>query len=118
VKSPTRSGSPRRRSQPQDRPTPTQTAGPADVADLDLHALTLVAGVVLPRALDELADDEDPHALLEGAARVLGDAAPGRAAEEPVGDVLPLPVVLGAVADRDGEACKGRSGCSGARGRR
>jgi hypothetical protein len=27
----------------------------------------------------------------------------------PVGDVLPLPVVLGAVADRDGEACEGRT---------
>ncbi len=69
----------------------------------------LLHGVVLPRPLDELAGDEDPHALLEGAARVLGDAAPCRAAEEAVGDVLPLAVVLGAVADRDGEACEGRA---------
>jgi hypothetical protein len=29
--------------------------------------------------------------------------------EEPVVDVLPLPVVLAAVADRDGEACEGRA---------
>ena len=36
-------------------------------------------------------------------ARVLCDAAPGRAAEEPVIDVLPFAVVLRAVADRNGE---------------
>jgi hypothetical protein len=48
---------------------------------------------------------------------VLGCRAQCRAAEEPVVDVLPLAVVLGAVADRDGEACEGprRSACSGAR---
>ena len=79
------------------------------MADLDLDAVTRVAGIVLPRALDELAGDEDPHALAERSARVLGDRAPCRAAEEPVRDVLPLPVVLGAVAARDGEACEGRA---------
>ena len=79
----------------------------AHVDDLDLDGVTLVTGVVLPRALDELAGDEDPHPLLEGAARVLRYRARCRAAEEPVGDVLPLGVVLGAVADRDGEACEG-----------
>jgi hypothetical protein len=71
------------------------------VGDLDLDGLALVADFVLPRALDELASDEDPHALARRAARVLGDRAPCRAAEEAVVDVLPLPVVLGAVADRE-----------------
>ena len=52
---------------------------------------------------------EDLHALLERAARVLGDRSPRRAAEEPVVDVLPLAVVLRAVADRDREACEGRA---------
>jgi hypothetical protein len=47
--------------------------------------------------------------LLERAARVLCNAAPCRAAEEPVVDILPLAVVLGAVADRDGEAREGRA---------
>ncbi len=79
------------------------------MSDLDLDDLTLVAVVVLPAALDELAGHEDPHPLRERAARVLGDRAPCRAAEEPVVDVLPLAVVLGAVADRDGEACEGRA---------
>ncbi len=32
------------------------------MGDLDLDALTLIAGVVLSRALDKLAGDEDPHA--------------------------------------------------------
>jgi hypothetical protein len=43
------------------------------VGDLDLDGLTLVAVVVLPAALDELAGNEDPHPLLEDPARVLGD---------------------------------------------
>jgi hypothetical protein len=33
------------------------------VADLDLDAVAPVAGLVLPRVLDELAGHEDPHAL-------------------------------------------------------
>ena len=74
-----------------------------------IDALALVAGVVLPRALDELSGSDDPRPLLQGVRCVLGDRAPCRAAEEPVVDVLPLPVVLGAVADRDGEACEGRT---------
>jgi hypothetical protein len=79
------------------------------VGDLDLDAVPLVAGVVLPAALDELAGHEDPHALAKRAARVLGDRAPCPAAEEPIVYVLPLAVVLGAVAYRDGEACEGRA---------
>jgi hypothetical protein len=79
------------------------------VGDLDLDAVALVARVVLPRALDELAGDEHPHALFQRAARVLGDRAPRRAAEEPVVDVLPLAVVLAAVADRDRESCERRA---------
>ena len=79
------------------------------MGDLDLDGLALVAGLVLPAALDELAGDEDPHPLLEGVRCVLGDRSPCRAAEETVGDVLPLPVVLGAMADRDREACEGRA---------
>jgi hypothetical protein len=35
------------------------------VGDLDLDGLTLVALVVLPRTLDELAGHEDPHAFLQ-----------------------------------------------------
>jgi hypothetical protein len=64
------------------------------VGDLDLDGLTLVAVVVLPAALDELAGHEDPHALLERAARVLGDRSPCRAAEEPVVDVPHCPLCL------------------------
>jgi len=79
------------------------------VGDLDLDALTLVTVVVLPAPLHELAGDEHPHPLLEGVRCVLGDRSPCRAAEEPVVDVLPLPVVLAAVTDRDGEACEGRA---------
>jgi hypothetical protein len=79
------------------------------VTDLDLDGLTLVTVVVLPASLDELAGHKDPHALLESLRCVLGDRAPRRAAEETVVDVLPLAVVLGAVADRDGEACEGRA---------
>jgi hypothetical protein len=79
------------------------------VGDLDLDGLPLVAGLVLPTALDELAGHEDPHAFLKRPARVLGDRSPCRAAEEPVVDVLPLPVVLAAVADRDGEVREGRA---------
>jgi hypothetical protein len=79
------------------------------VGDLDLDGLTLVAGVVLPAALDELAGHQRPHPLLEGAACVFGIAAPCRAVEEPIVDVLPLAVVLGAVADRDGEVREGRA---------
>lgn len=79
------------------------------MVDLDLHALALVAGVVLPAALDELAGHEDPHALLQRVRCVLGDRSPCPAAEEPVVDVLPLAVVLAAVTDRDGEACEGRA---------
>jgi hypothetical protein len=45
------------------------------VGDLDLDGLTLVPGIVLPRALDELAGHEDAHALLEGVRCVLGDIA-------------------------------------------
>ena len=81
----------------------------ADVSDLDLDRLALVAGLVFPTALDELAGNEVPHALLERAASVLGDRAPCCAAEEPVVDVMPLAIVLGAVAHRDGEACEGRA---------
>ncbi len=40
---------------------------------------------------------------------VLGDRSPCRAAEEPVGDVLPLAVGLAPVTDRDGETCEGRT---------
>jgi hypothetical protein len=79
------------------------------VGDLDLEGLTFVASFVLPRALDELAGDEDPHALLQRMARVLGNRAPRGAAEETIGDVLPLAVVLRALADRDSEACEGRA---------
>jgi hypothetical protein len=79
------------------------------VGHLDLDGLTLVAIVVLPAALDQLAGHEDPRPLLERAARVLGDATPRRAAEEPVGNVLPLAVVLGPMADRHREACEGRA---------
>ena len=43
------------------------------VGYLDLHALALAADVVLPRALDELAGNEDPNPLLEGVRCVLGD---------------------------------------------
>jgi hypothetical protein len=62
-----------------------------------------------PRALDELAGDEVPHALLEALHRVLGDRTPCGAAEEPVVGVLPLAVVPAAVADRHREACEGRA---------
>ena len=79
------------------------------MGDLDLDGLTLVAVVVVPAALDELAGNEDPHPLLEGLRCVLGDRVPCRAAEEPVVDVLPLAVVLAAVADRDGEVREGRA---------
>jgi hypothetical protein len=80
----------------------------ADMSHLDLHAVTLRAVLFLPAALDELAGDEHSRALLKRAGGVLRDAAPGCAAEEPVVNVLPLAVVLAAVADRDGEACEGR----------
>ncbi|MEA2476562.1 MAG: hypothetical protein QOC87_761, partial [Actinomycetota bacterium] len=43
------------------------------VGDLDLDALTLVAVVVLPAALHELAGDEDPHPFLQPVRRVLGE---------------------------------------------
>jgi hypothetical protein len=66
----------------------------ADVAHLDLDGLPLVAGVVLPRALYELAGHEDPHALAKRAARVLGDAAPCRAAEETVVTSCHCPLCL------------------------
>lgn len=79
------------------------------VGDLDLDGLTLVAVVVLPAALDELAGHEHPHARREAAARVLGHRWPCRAAEESVVDDLPLAVGLAAVADRNGEAYEGRT---------
>jgi hypothetical protein len=48
------------------------------VRDQNLDGLTLVAGVVLPRALDELAGDKDPHALakraVDGGTPALGQA--------------------------------------------
>jgi hypothetical protein len=54
------------------------------VRHLDLDGLTLVAVVVLPASLDELSGDEDPHAFAKRPARVLGDRAPCRAAEDTV----------------------------------
>ena len=64
------------------------------MGDLDLDDRALVARVVLPGALDELAGHEDPHPLLQGVRCVLGDRSPCGAAEEPVVDILPLAVVL------------------------
>ena len=77
------------------------------MGERNLDALTLVAVVVWPAALVELAGNEDPHALFERVAQVLGDRSPCRAAEEPVVDVLPLAVGLAAVTGRNGEACEG-----------
>lgn len=58
--------------------------------------------------LDQLACDQYTITFVKAVGRVLGDRSPCRAAEEPVVDVLPLPVVVAAVADRKGEACEGR----------
>jgi hypothetical protein len=52
------------------------------VLDLDLNDRTLLT-FGLEGSLDQLAGYEDPHALLEAAARVLGAAPSCRAAEEP-----------------------------------
>jgi hypothetical protein len=76
------------------------------MGDLDLDGVALVAGLVLPRALDELAGHQHAVASVERLAGVLGDGAPCGAAEEAITHVLPLPVVPAAVADCDGEACE------------
>lgn len=68
------------------------------VGDLDLDDRVLAAVLVLPSALDKLADHEDPHPFFMCglcSRRPIAMPCSGR----PVVDVLSLAVVLGAVAD-------------------
>jgi hypothetical protein len=59
--------------------------------------------------LSQLPEDNHTVTFVKRVRGVLGDRSPCRAAEETVGDVLPLAAVLAAVTDRNGEVREGRA---------